>query len=71
MHTDIHASSGIRNHDPTVRVGEDGSDLRPSGHCDQRVNKYINKNNPTVNHDKFEGLWIEFQMAYPGLSRSK
>jgi hypothetical protein len=24
-HTDIHASSGIRTHDPSVRAGEDGS----------------------------------------------
>jgi hypothetical protein len=28
-HTDIHASSGIRNHDPSTRAGEDGSCLRP------------------------------------------
>jgi hypothetical protein len=26
-HTDIHALSGIRTHDPTVRAGEDGSNL--------------------------------------------
>jgi hypothetical protein len=26
---DIHASSGIRTHDPSVREGEDGSCLRP------------------------------------------
>jgi hypothetical protein len=34
MHTDIHASSGNRTHDPSVRAGEDGSCLRPRGHCD-------------------------------------
>jgi hypothetical protein len=28
MHTDIHASSGIRTHDPSVRAGEDGACLR-------------------------------------------
>jgi hypothetical protein len=33
--TDIHASSGIRNHDPSVRAGEDNSYLRPRGHCDR------------------------------------
>jgi hypothetical protein len=33
--TDIHASSEIRTHDPSVRVGEDSSCLRPLGHCDR------------------------------------
>jgi hypothetical protein len=32
--TDIHASSGIRTHDPSVREDEDISCLRPHGHCD-------------------------------------
>jgi hypothetical protein len=32
--TDIHASSEIRTHDPTVRAGEDSSCLRQRGHCD-------------------------------------
>jgi hypothetical protein len=36
-HTDIHALSGIRNHDPSVRAGEDRSCLRPLGQCDRRV----------------------------------
>jgi hypothetical protein len=31
--TDIHASSGIRSHDPSVWGGEDISCLRPRGHC--------------------------------------
>jgi hypothetical protein len=35
-HTDIHASSGIRTYDPSVRAGEDVSYLRPRGHCDRR-----------------------------------
>jgi hypothetical protein len=34
-HTDIHASSGIRTHDPSVRESEGGSCLRPRGHCDR------------------------------------
>jgi hypothetical protein len=34
-HTDIHASSGIRTHDPSIRAVEDGSCLRPRGHCDR------------------------------------
>jgi hypothetical protein len=33
MHTDIHALSAIRTHDPSVRASEDGSCLRPRGHC--------------------------------------
>jgi hypothetical protein len=34
-HTDIHASSWIRTHDPSVRDSEGISDLRPRGHCGQ------------------------------------
>jgi hypothetical protein len=34
-HTDIHALSGIRNHDSSVRASEDSSFLRPHGHCDR------------------------------------
>jgi hypothetical protein len=36
-HTDIHASNGIRIHDPTVRGSADNSCLWPSGHCDRRL----------------------------------
>jgi hypothetical protein len=35
LHTDIHAFSGIRTHDPSVRASEDSSCLRPRGHCDR------------------------------------
>jgi hypothetical protein len=35
--TDIHASSGIRNHSLSVRMGEDSSCLRQRGHCDRQV----------------------------------
>jgi hypothetical protein len=31
----IHALSGIRTHDPSVRASEDSSCLRPRDHCDQ------------------------------------
>jgi hypothetical protein len=31
----IHAFSGIRTHDPSVRASEDSSYLRPHGHCDR------------------------------------
>jgi hypothetical protein len=39
-HTDIHASTGIRTHDPSVRAGEDCSCLRPRGHCDLNPSPY-------------------------------
>jgi hypothetical protein len=34
-HTDIHASSGIRTHDPNIWAGEDNSCPRPGSHCDR------------------------------------
>jgi hypothetical protein len=34
-HTDIHASSGIRTHDPSVLASEDTSCLRLRGYCDR------------------------------------
>jgi hypothetical protein len=33
INTNIHASSEIRTHDPSVPEGEDSSCLRPRGHC--------------------------------------
>jgi hypothetical protein len=33
----IHAVSGIRTHDPSVRASEDCSCLRPRGYCDRQV----------------------------------
>jgi hypothetical protein len=36
-HTDIHASSGIRTHDPSVRPSEDSSCLRPRGYCGRKI----------------------------------
>jgi hypothetical protein len=36
IHTpNIHALSGIRAHDPSVRASEDSSCLRPRGYCDR------------------------------------
>jgi hypothetical protein len=37
--TDIHASSGIRTHDPSVWSDEDILCLRPHGHCDRHDRK--------------------------------
>jgi hypothetical protein len=34
--TDIHISSGIRTHDPSVQAGEGSSCSRPRSHCDRR-----------------------------------
>jgi hypothetical protein len=34
-HTDVHALSGIRTHDPSIWKGKDISFLRPRGHCDR------------------------------------
>jgi hypothetical protein len=34
-YTIVYASSGIRTHDVSVRVGEDNSYLRSRGHCDR------------------------------------
>jgi hypothetical protein len=39
-HTDIHALSGNRTHDPSVRASEDSSCLRPPGHCDEHIYIY-------------------------------
>jgi hypothetical protein len=41
MQTNIHASSRIRIHDPSVRSSEDSSCLRPRGHCDRNIVYYI------------------------------
>jgi hypothetical protein len=35
--TDIHASSGIRTHDPNVRAIDDSSCLRLRGHCNRFI----------------------------------
>jgi hypothetical protein len=43
-YTNIHASSGIRTHDPSVRADEDGSCLRLRGHCD-RPSLYVGHTN--------------------------
>jgi hypothetical protein len=40
-HTGIHASSGFRTHNPSVRAGEDSSCLRPRGHCDRLFRETI------------------------------
>jgi hypothetical protein len=41
----IHASSGIRTHDYSVRASEDSSCLRPRGHCDRHLITYDMKRN--------------------------
>jgi cytidine deaminase len=40
----IHALSGIRTHDPSVRVSEDIACLRPCGHCGGILYDYVSLN---------------------------
>jgi hypothetical protein len=37
INANIHALSGIRTHDPSVRASENISCLRPRGHCDRPI----------------------------------
>jgi hypothetical protein len=56
-HTDIHVSSWNRTHDPSVRAGDDGSCLRPRGHCDRRrIVTHILNSAPVSS--LFRGLYI-------------
>jgi hypothetical protein len=59
--THVHASSGIRIHDPGVLAREDISCLRPRGHCKQLV--YIVKvynlranSNRHINNTQFKSI---------------
>jgi hypothetical protein len=49
-HTNIHALSEIRTHDPSVQAGEDGLCLRPRGHWDRRnlTNRLYNYTMPNL-----------------------
>jgi hypothetical protein len=42
-HTNIHALSGIRTHDPSVQASEDSSCLRLRGPCDRRLTNYTQR----------------------------
>jgi hypothetical protein len=46
--TDIHALSGIRIYDPSVRASEDSSCLRPRGHCDRLITTFSSKIPETI-----------------------
>jgi hypothetical protein len=65
MHTDIHASSGIRTHDPSVRAGEDGLCLRSRGHCDRQDKYTTNKCNILEYFNSIERIFF----VYAGLER--
>jgi hypothetical protein len=42
IHTpNIHALSGVRTHDPSVRASQDSSCLRPRGYCDLPLQTYF------------------------------
>jgi hypothetical protein len=49
QYTDIHAFSGIRSHDPSVRASEDSSSVRPRGYCNRRVHHI----EPAINKRKY------------------
>jgi hypothetical protein len=79
-HTDIHTSSVIRTHDPSVRAGEDSSCLRSRGQCERSLRTvlitglhiYGNNISPSslsvteYTHPlhKEEGLWCAALYAY-------
>jgi hypothetical protein len=60
-HTDIHASSGIRIHDPSVLASEGSSCPRPRAYCDRvsdNINIIINKLNTAVSSpNNFNSWW--------------
>jgi hypothetical protein len=60
MQTDIHALSEIRIHDPSVRAGEDGSCLRPRGHCDRHIGQIPAKNELSQTHFT---VYIKYQIS--------
>jgi hypothetical protein len=49
-HTDNHASSGIRTHDPSVWAGTDGLCLIPRWHCDRQIS-YVTPHNCSTSND--------------------
>jgi hypothetical protein len=61
-YTDIHALSGIRAHDPSVRASEDSSCLRSRGHCDWRIPIYSRE--ATVNGVYLSTLARPLWLAY-------
>jgi hypothetical protein len=54
-HTDNHALSGIRIHDPSNRASEDSSCLRQRGHCD-RLNEHIR----AINNNKDTSTYAQY-----------
>jgi hypothetical protein len=62
--TNIHASSGIRTHDPSVRAVEDSTCLRPRGHCDrpkQKANTILELRNSAIKSWSLEGNGYQLQ----------
>jgi hypothetical protein len=61
-HTDIHASSVIRTHDPSVRVSEDNSCLWPRRHCDRHSHRikvsYPGREQWFASPINWHGTWI-------------
>jgi hypothetical protein len=53
--TQTYMPRAIRTHDPSVRASEDGSCLRPRGHCDRLSKRML----PTYADINTEELWIQ------------
>jgi hypothetical protein len=61
--TDIHALSGIRTHDPSVRASETSSYLRPHGHCDRlSVGKFAEGTGYGLYCGRIRGCRVEIRM---------
>jgi hypothetical protein len=72
MHTDIHALSGIRTHDPNLLAAEDSSCLRPLAHCARLIANSGPKlqNYCETMFDNFQKVTYEmsFTAENPGIS---
>jgi hypothetical protein len=67
MQTDIHALSGIRTHDPSVRASEDNSCLRPRGHWSAGISVLVNeKSQSEYSQDDLEEL-LDRRLKYTGI----
>jgi hypothetical protein len=59
----MHASSGNRIHDPSVRVGEDGSCLRKRGHSDRPLCLHFTHFTQSADKTLTSGLMREYKTA--------
>jgi hypothetical protein len=72
-HTDIHALSEIRTHDPSFRASEDSSCLRASVHCDRLSSTSVTLYNTCFNMKKLCILstqWTSIHMFHMVLRKT-